>query len=197
MAEGSSEFKDSAGRESRTHDFTFNNAPILELRDLSTCLENFQLREKYLDDAQGLKTALEQRSVKDLQFAPTQLPNRHFLSYTMYSQSAFRYGKYVAKYALFSTSTLQKDLTNEYQITENANSEQHSAWLKESPQQRDAESDLRVQLLKNVDEQSVEDSSVELNEKKYPFEAVARVVLPKGQDAWHSMPSEGSSGRII
>jgi catalase len=40
------EFMDPAGRESRTHDFTFNNAPVLEPRDLPTCLEVFQLREK-------------------------------------------------------------------------------------------------------------------------------------------------------
>ncbi|KAM0707497.1 hypothetical protein Q7P35_004142 [Cladosporium inversicolor] len=58
------EFMDPAGRESRTHDFTFNNTPVLELRDLPTCLEIFQLREKYFDDAQGLKNALEQ-SVED------------------------------------------------------------------------------------------------------------------------------------
>lgn len=59
------DFMDPAGRASRTHDFTCNNAPVLELRDLPTCLEIFQLREKYFDDAQGLKTALEQRSDKD------------------------------------------------------------------------------------------------------------------------------------
>lgn len=178
------EFMDPAGRESRTHDFTFNNTPVLELRDLPTCLEIFQLREEYFDGAQGLKNALEQRSDKDLQFAPTQLLNRHFLSYTMYSQSAFRYGDYVAKYALFPTSKLQEDLASECQITGDADSEQHSAWLREYFQHHDAEFDFRVQLLRSVDEQSVEDCSVEWDEGKYPFETVARVVLPKNQDAF-------------
>lgn len=97
------EFMEPVGRESRTHDYTFNNAPVLELRDIPACLEIFRLREKYFD----------QGSDKDLQFSPTQLPNRHFLSYTMYSLSLFRYGDYVAKHALFSTSRLQKDMTDD------------------------------------------------------------------------------------
>jgi hypothetical protein len=178
------DFMDPAGEKSHTHDFTFNNAPVLELRDLPTCLEIFQLREKYFDDAQGLKSALEQRSDKDLQFAPTQLPNRHFLSYIMYSQSAFRYGDYVAKYALFPTSKLQKDLADKCPVTKDADSEQHSIWLREYFQYHDAEFDFRVQLLRTLDEQSVEDCSVEWDEEKYPFETVAKVVLPKGQDSF-------------
>lgn len=177
-------FMDPAGEKSHTHDFTFNNAPVLELRDLPTCLEIFQLREKYFDDGEGLKAELEKRSDKDLQFAPAQLPNQHFMSYVMYSQSAFRYGDYVAKYALFPTSKLQSELANEFQITEDADPEQHSKWLREFFQKHDAEFDFRVQLLRNVDEQSVEDCSVEWNEEKYPFETVGRVVLSKDQDSF-------------
>ena len=105
-------------------------------------------------------------------------------AFPQHSQSAFRYGDYVAKYALFPTSKLQKDLAYGYQITENADSEQHSAWLRKYFQERDAEFDFRVQLLRNADEQSVEDCSVEWNEEKYPFETVAKLVLPKGQDAF-------------
>jgi hypothetical protein len=90
----------------------------------------------------------------------------------------------VAKYALFPTSKLQKDLANDCQITEDADPEQHSAWLRKYFQEHDAEFDFRVQLLRNTDEQSVEDCSVEWNEEKYPFETVAKLVLPKGQDAF-------------
>lgn len=179
------EFMDPAGKSSRTHDFTFNNAPVLELRDLPTCLEIFQLKEKYFDDGAGLEAALKQRQDKDLQFAPTQLPNQHFLSYTMYSQSAFRYGDYVAKYALFPTGKMQRELAM-CQITEDADREQHSVWLREYFESNDAEYDFRVQLLRNTDEQSVEDCSKPWDEEKYPFETVGTVFLPKGQDAFET-----------
>lgn len=189
------DFMNPAGEKSRTHDFTFNNAPILELRDVSTCLEIFQLREQHFDDAQGLKSALEQRSDKDLQFAPTQLPNRHFLSYTMYSQSAFRYGDYVAKYALFPTSKLQTDLARDCQITEDADSEQHSAWLREYFQNHDAEFDFRVQLLRNVDEQRW---------KIVLWNGMRRSTRSKlwqgscyQRARTHSTPTDGFSGKII
>ena len=55
-------------------------------------------------------------------------------------------------------------------------------WLREYFENNDAQFIFRVQLLENPDEQSVEDCSQEWNEDKYPFQTVARVVLPKGQD---------------
>lgn len=101
----------------------------------------------------------------------------------MCSQSAFRFGDYVANYALFPTSKLQKDLANDY-ITENADSEQHSAWLREYVQEHNAEFDFKVQLVRNLVEHSVKNCTVEWDEEKYPFETVARVFLLKGQDAF-------------
>jgi hypothetical protein len=177
------DFMDHEGARSRTHDFTFNNAPVLELRDLPTCLEIFRLREKHFDDGPGLEAALKQREDSDLQFAPKSLPNRHFLSYVIYSQSAFRYGDHVAKFALFPTSEMQKGL-EKLQITDDSDREQHSMWLREYFEKNDAEFDFRVQLLENLDEQSVEDCSQEWNEDKYPFQTVARVVLPKDPDVF-------------
>lgn len=92
----------------------------------------------------------------------------------------------MAKHALFPISKLQKDLADDCQITENADSEQHSAWLREYFQRNDADSDFRVQLVLNLDEQNVEDCSVEWNEEKYSFETVARVVLPNGHEAFNA-----------
>ena len=113
------DFMSPEGTQSRTQDFTFNNAPVLELRDLTTCLEIFQLREKYFDNGPGLEAALKQRKDRELQFAPKSLPNQHFLSYVMYSQSAFRYGDYVAKFALFPTGNTQHELAN-FKITDDS-----------------------------------------------------------------------------
>jgi hypothetical protein len=123
------DFIDPEGARTRTHVFTFNNAPVLELRDFPTCLEIFRLREKHFDDGFGLEAALKQRKDSDMKFAPKSLPNRHFLSYVMYLQSAFRYSNYVAKFALFPTSAMQKGLERS-QITEHSDREQHLMWLK-------------------------------------------------------------------
>ena len=113
-------FLNDIGEKTHTQDFTFNNAPILELTDLPTCVEIFTLREKYFDDKEGLTKELEKRPDKDLQFAPGQLPNQHFMSYTMYSQSAYRYGDNIAKFALFPSTKLQQDLAESAKITESS-----------------------------------------------------------------------------
>lgn len=180
-AEG--DFMDPAGATSHSHDFTFNNAPIIELRDLPTCLEIISLREQHFSDGRGLEEALKQRPDSDLQFAPAALPNRHFLSYTMYSQSAFRWGPHVAKYALFPVGKTQRELAL-CQITSDADPEQHSAWLREHFRSHDAEFDFRVQMLRDLGAQSVEDCSVEWDQEDFPFETVGRVVLPRGQDVF-------------
>lgn len=184
--EESGPFLDKAGEETKTQDFTFNNAPLLELKDLPTTLEISTLREKYFDDPETLKSELSKRKDKDLQFAPTTLPNQHFLSYTMYSQSAYRYGDYVAKYAMFPTGKFQQELAEKAQISEQSNPEQHSIWLREYFQQHDAEFDFRIQLCRDLNEQSVEDTSTPWDEEKYPFETVAKITLPKGQDVFES-----------
>ena len=184
--DGPGNFLDAVGEKTHTQDFTFNNAPLLELRDLPTTLEIFTLREKYFDDPEALKAAVNKRDDKDLQFAPGNLPNQHFLSYTMYSQSAYRYGDHIVKYALFPTGKFQQDLAEQATISDGSSREQHSIWLREYFQSHDAEFDFRVQLCRNLEDQSVEDTSVTWDEEKYPFETVAKVTLPKGQDVFDS-----------
>lgn len=184
--DGPGPWLDTAGEQSHTQDFTFNNAPVLELKDLPTCLEIIGLRERNFDDPENLKKELEKRDDKDLQFAPAQLPNQHFLSYTMYSQSAYRFGDYIVKYALFPSTKLQQDLAQQAQIKDSSAAEQHSIWLRDYFKEHDAEFDFRVQLCRDLGKQSVEDCSMEWDEEKYPFETVGHVKSPKGQDVFES-----------
>ena len=176
------EFMDPIDRKTHTQDMTFNNAPMLELTDLPTTLEIFKLREQYYDDQESLTKALKKRSDASKQLAPTQLPNQHFLSYTMYSQSAYRFGDYVAKYALFPTTQVQGSLATNAQITNSSDPDQHSQWLREYFQTHDAEYDLRVQLLVSPYNQPVEDTSTPWDETAFPYETVGHVIIPKGQD---------------
>lgn len=52
-----------------------NNAPILELTDVKTTKEIFELRAKYFEDQEGLERQLKKRSDTKKQMAPFQLPN--------------------------------------------------------------------------------------------------------------------------
>lgn len=184
--DGPGPWLDAKGEQSKTQDFTFNNAPVLELKDLPTCLEIITIRERNFDNPEQLQKEIEKRDDKELQMAPMQLPNQHFLSYTMYSQSAYRYGDYIVKYALFPTTKMQQDSAEKASISDSSDAEQHSIWLREYFQDNDAEFDFRVQLCKDLGEQSVEDTSMEWSEEKYPYETVGHVKLPKGQDVFES-----------
>ncbi|KAK3673075.1 hypothetical protein LTR78_006915 [Recurvomyces mirabilis] len=159
-------FLDSACRRTKTQDFTFKNAPLLELPDLPTTLEIFTIRERNFDDPDNLKAELSKRKDKDLQFAPAGLHNHHFMAYTMYSQSAYRYGDYVAKYAMFPTSRLQQELAAQAKITDDSDPDQHSLWPREYFHQHDATFDFGIQLCRGLDEQSVEDCSKTWDEGK-------------------------------
>jgi hypothetical protein len=121
----SGKFLDPAGKETKIQDLTFNNAPLLELGDVTQCLEIFQIREKHFLELNKITDDLELRSDTELQMAPMQLPNHHFLAYTMYSQSAFRWGPYVAKIALFPSKDAQKNLSNTHKINFDSDIDQH------------------------------------------------------------------------
>ena len=179
-------FLDDHGAKPRTQDLTFNNAPVLELRDLPTTVQIFTIRERHFRNPDEIASDpdMKKRDDLELQQAPMQLPNRHFLSYVMYSQSAYRWGPYVAKYALFPTGD-QEVLAKSHQISDESSPEQHSTWLGEwFNGDKEATYDLRVQLCENLDKQSVEDTSVEWDEGDVPFRTVGRVVLPAGQDVF-------------
>ncbi|GAM83000.1 hypothetical protein ANO11243_009860 [Dothideomycetidae sp. 11243] len=179
---GPGPFMDPTGAKTRTQDFTFNNAPILELKDLATTVEIMGIRERNFSHPEKIEAEVRARPDKDLQLAPKGLPNHHFLSYTMYSQSAYRFGENIVKYALFPAIQSQRDLGDSASITEHSDREQHSIWLSDHFREHDAVYEFRVQLCRDLSKQSVEDASMEWDEKQYPFETVATITFPRGQD---------------
>jgi hypothetical protein len=181
----SGSFLDPVGGRTRTQDLTVNNAPILELRDLPTTVDIFRTRERYFDEPEKIAETLIQRQDAQLQMAPSQLSNRHFLSYTMYSQSVYRWGDYVAKYALFPSSKLQQELASQ-NISDVSDPEQHSLWLRDHFQEHDAEYELKVQFCQSLLQQSVEDTGTQWDETAFPYWTVGRVVIPREQDSFDS-----------
>jgi hypothetical protein len=59
-----------ADANAKTQDFFFNNAPMIELTDIDTCLEIMQLREKYFDSPLKLAAATKLRTDPIKQSAP-------------------------------------------------------------------------------------------------------------------------------
>lgn len=90
-----------------------------------------------------------------------------------------------------------------------------SDWLKEFHANHDAEYLFQVQFLENLDEQSVEYAGTPWDDEKYPWQTVAKVIIPKQDssisvrkafwedhmrlDPWHGLKSFqplGSSNRL-
>jgi hypothetical protein len=61
---------DGADQSATTQDFFFNNAPMIELTDIDTCLEIMQLREKHFDSPMKLAAATKLRTDAVKQSAP-------------------------------------------------------------------------------------------------------------------------------
>jgi hypothetical protein len=59
-----------ADQDAITQDFFFNNAPMIELTDIDTCLEIMELREKYFDNPTKLAVATALRTDVMKQKAP-------------------------------------------------------------------------------------------------------------------------------
>ena len=89
----------SADPQATTQDCFFNNAPMIELTDLPTCLEIMQLREKYFDSPLKLGAATKLRAALK-QAAPFQLPDADMISHSFYTQSTFRFGEYYGHVSL-------------------------------------------------------------------------------------------------
>jgi hypothetical protein len=132
----------SADQDASTQDFFFNNAPMIELTDLPTCLEIMQLREKYFDSPLKLGAATKLRTDAIKQAAPFQLPNTNLISHSFYTQSAFRFGGY---YGHISLVPVLDEMTSRTEKVKSGDSrEQLKDWLIEYFQASGARYELRV-----------------------------------------------------
>ena len=96
-----------------------------------------------------------------------------------YSQSAYRFGDYVVKYSLVPSSETQKRLEEETVKPDSHPDHILRDWLKDFYAKHDAEYLFQVQLLEHLEEQPVEYSGKEWDSEKYPWQTVAKVVIPK------------------
>lgn len=99
-----------------------------------------------------------------------------------YSQSAYRYGDYVAKFGVFPLGEEQKKLEKEI-IPEDAPLNVLSQKCRDFHMKNKVTYSFCAQLLQNLKEQSVDDIGVEWDPKKYPFETIGRMEF-EPQDSW-------------
>lgn len=168
-------FEDGPGYD--TQDIEFNSTPAIELADAKTTKEILGLRLKY-SHQQELYRHLEERPDAELQKARDQVRNTHLEATRLYSQSAYRFGKYIMKYALVPTSDAQRKLYEET-VRPTDGVDVLSRWLQNFHEHHEAEWEFQVQLCEDLEEQPIEYAGQEWDAERYPFQTVARLVVPR------------------
>ncbi|EME44631.1 hypothetical protein DOTSEDRAFT_111644, partial [Dothistroma septosporum NZE10] len=177
--------RDKDGKDVPTQDIEFNSTPAIELADAKTTREIFDIRMKLgtLLETKEMDQELGKRDDTDLQKARFQVENHHLASIRQYSQTAYRFGDYVFKYCLIPNTETQKKLYGDQVKPDQHESDILHKWLHTFHLGHDAEYLFQVQLLENLDEQSVEYSGTPWDEEKFPWQTVATLKIPK-QEAW-------------
>lgn len=204
-----------AGKDCPTHDIEFNSTPALDLADARTTREIIDLRIKYGNNQPELYKHLEARKDTDLQKFRDTVRNTHLESTRQYSQVAYRFGDYVAKYCLVPDTETQRKLYDETVKPDEHDSDILHRWLSNFHENHDAQYLLQFQLCENLDDQPVEYVGKVWDPQKYPWQTVAYLRIPKQDsfnyelksfwedhirvDPWHglkSMQPLGSSNRL-
>jgi len=170
------------GEDKKTQDWTFNNYPILELRDPETTHDIADSLERNWNDLPKFAEEQSKRVDADVATLGGQLPRQHMAAMPEYSQSAYRHGPYVAKYGVFPLSSAQKALVDT-NFTDTDPINIISQTLRQFHLTHKATYSFCAQLLQDLTEQPVDDIGVEWDPKKYPFEQIATLEF-EPQDSW-------------
>lgn len=160
-----------------TQDFFFNNAPMIELTDIDTCLEIMKLRETYFDSPTGLSMALKLRTDAIKQHAPGMLPNTNMISHSMYTQSAFRFGEYYGHIAMFPVLPEMQEKGADAVSSSDPYS-QISDWLFDYFKGSPAKYEVKIQLGTSPAHHPTEDASVVWDEVTAPYQTIGTVEFP-------------------
>ncbi|CAN9288979.1 unnamed protein product [Alternaria alternata] len=170
------------GEDKKTQDWTFNNYPVLELRDPQTTYDIADALERNWNDLPTFADEQSKRVDADVATLGGQLPKQHMVAMPEYSQSAYRHGAYVAKYGVFPASQFQKDLENT-EVKDSDPINILSQTLRTHHLNNTISYSFCAQLLQDLTEQPVDDIGIEWDPKKYPFEQIATIEFPP-QDSW-------------
>ncbi|CAO2654028.1 Nn.00g107610.m01.CDS01 [Neocucurbitaria sp. VM-36] len=159
-----------------TQDFFFNNAPMIELTDIDTCLEIMELREKYFDSPSKLSAATKLRTDAVKQSAPAMLPNTNLLSHSFFTQSAFRFGDWYGHMALFPDLDDMKNRAEK--VKSSYSRETLRDWLADYFAEHGAKYEFKIQLGTSPEHHPTEDASVVWDEATAPYQTIAILEFP-------------------
>lgn len=161
-----------------TQDIEFNSTPALDLADARTTRDILGLRMKCGSNQSEYHRHLESRHDTELQKARDAVRNIHLVSTRWYSQTAYRFGDYIMKYSLIPSTEIQQKL-GEKQVGPEDEDDVLHRWLQDFHRDHEAEFQFQVQLCEDLEEQPVEYAGVEWDANKYPWQTIARLVVPK------------------
>ncbi|KEZ77097.1 catalase family protein [Salinisphaera hydrothermalis] len=160
-----------------TQDFLFGNCPVLPLADVTTYREIARLRAEYGHDPEQLAAEIAKRDDGDVQTLFERLPNIDLLANSYYSQSAFRFGDYVCKYALMPNIDAQRALAAR-PVTDDDGPDVLAEWLAAFLADNAAGFDFCVQLMTDPKAMPIEDASIEWDVGRSAWRRVGTLHLP-------------------
>jgi hypothetical protein len=188
-----------------TQDFLMVNGPAFNARDAKHFLSSLKLLAATTDSAEGLKKALSAlfRGAESLVEAvggksATLIslgghPETHILGESFFTQTAYRYGDYIAKLVLVPVAPALTALTGaplQVNGVPNALRQAVTAFFRD----QGGVWELRVQLCTDLDDMPVEDATVPWPEDKSPYVAVARLTAGP-QPSWDlARATDGEKG---
>ncbi len=183
------------GAEGTTQDFVMVNGKVFQAKTADSFLGSLKMLAKTTDRMEGTKTvmssmlrgvnsALEAVGIESTTVASLGgAPNVDPLGETYYSVTPFRYGDYVAKFSIAPVAPALTALTGR-----TIDATDHADAIRDTVQGEmraiEGEWEFRVQLCRDLDNQPVEDPTVEWKEDEAPFQRVATLRV-KPQDSWN------------
>ncbi|MDY8110146.1 catalase family protein [Fulvimarina sp. 2208YS6-2-32] len=180
--------------ESASQDFVMINGPAFSAKSAREFAKTLKLLAATTDRAEWGKKLLSRalqgvgKVLEDTVGASATIqtlggaPNTHPLGETFYTQTAYRYGDYVAKLQLVPVSQNLRSLSGK-EIDTAGRPDALREDIDRTMRSESVEWDLRVQLLRDLDKQPVEDATVVWDEIDFPFATVATVTA-NSQPAW-------------
>lgn len=195
-----------AGSDDGDQDFLMVNGPVFGAPTPAAFLKNLKMLAATTDKAEGLKKAWSAtlralegalEAVGGQSVLLSQLggaPEVHPLGETYFSQSAFRYGDHIAKFALRPVSPELTALTGDT-VAVGGRPDALRESVREILVERGGSWELCVQLCTDLEAMPVEDPTVEWDQADSPFVAVATLTVAP-QIAWEPGVSQGVEDRL-
>ena len=182
------------GAEGRTQNFVLVNGPVFQAKTADKFLGSLKKLAGTTDKMEGTKTVMstvmrgvssaletvgiESPTIQSMGGAPNVDP----LGETYYSVTPFRYGDYIAKFAVVPVSDDLTSITKK-EIDAPNRPDAIRQNVKGEMLLIDGVWELRVQLCRDLEKQPIEDPTVEWKEEDSPFQTVATIHAGR-QDSW-------------